>query len=122
VTWKKDWHPVRYATVAGVIRTIRETWRKKSELSEAQAIAKFTRPHLLVLDEVGQQFGSDAERTQIEEILDLRYRDVRPTLIVSNASKSELPQFLGSRGCDRLRENKGLFALFDWDSHRGSEK
>jgi DNA replication protein DnaC len=122
VDWKKAWHPVRYTTVAEAIRCIRATWRKKSEVSEADAIALFVRPHLLVLDEVGAQYGSGAERTQIEEILDLRYREMRPTAICSNVSKSELPEFLGARGCDRLIENERIGAIFNWSSYRSSGK
>jgi DNA replication protein DnaC len=121
VDWRNAWHPVRYTTVAEAIRSIRATWRRKSEVSEADAIAKYVRPHLLLLDEVAAQYGSDAERTQVEEILDLRYREMRPTAICSNASKSELPQFLGARGCDRLSENKGIVATFPWPSRRGGE-
>jgi DNA replication protein DnaC len=112
------WHPVRYATVSGVIRAIRETWNNP-EVREADAIRKFTRPHLLVLDEVGRQFGSDAERNQIEELLDLRYQEMRPTLVCTNVEKSQLPQYLGERGVDRLRENGGILAVCDWSSHRG---
>jgi DNA replication protein DnaC len=119
VDWRNTGHPVRYTTVAEAIRCIRSTWLKKSEVSEADAIARFVRPHLLVMDEVGVQYGSDAERTQIEEILDLRYREMRPTAICTNLKKSELPQFLGARGCDRVRENKGIIATFTWPSHRG---
>ncbi len=116
--WERAaWHPVRYATVSTIIRTIRETWNNP-EVREADAIRKFTRPHLLVLDEVGRQFGSDAEKTQIEELLDLRYQDMRPTLICTNVEKSQLPQFLGERGLDRLRENGGIMAVCDWSSHR----
>jgi DNA replication protein DnaC len=115
------WHPVRYATVSGVIRAIRETWNN-SELREADAIKKFTRPHLLVLDEVGRQFGSDAEKTQIEEILDMRYQEMKPTIVCTNVGdKGQLTTFLGERGFDRLRENGGIMSVFDWSSHRGEE-
>jgi DNA replication protein DnaC len=120
--WRSDeWHSVRYTTVSEFIRSIRATWNNP-EVREADAIRKFTRPHVLVLDEVGRQFGSDAEKMQIEELLDLRYQDMRPTIVCTNVGdKSQLAQFLGERGLDRLRENGGIMSVFDWSSHRGAE-
>ena len=114
-------HLVRYTTASGLIRAIRDTWNK-SGVSEEDAIRKFTDPDLLVLDEVGRQFGSDAERTHIEELIDLRYQEMKPTIVCTNVEKSQLPQFLGERGLDRLRENAGIMAVCDWASHRGSER
>jgi DNA replication protein DnaC len=110
-------HSCRYTTASAMIRDVRETWGKR-ELSESDALRKYTRPHLLVIDEVGRQYGSDAEKLQIEELLDLRYQDKMPTIICTNVEKSQLPQFLGERGLDRLRENGGLMAVCDWASHR----
>jgi DNA replication protein DnaC len=122
VDWRKDWHPVRYATCSEIIRSIRATWRKKFDVSEADAIRKFTRPHLLVIDELGRQFGSDAEKTQLEELIDMRYQEVLPTIVVTNVGdKSQLASFLGERGLDRLRETGGIMAVCDWASHRGEQ-
>lgn len=120
-----DWrsaksHLCRYTTASAMIRDVRETWGKK-ELSEVDALRKFTRPHLLVIDEVGRQYGSDAEKTQMEELLDMRYQEMRPTLVCTNCDKTQLAQFLGERGLDRLFENKGIVAIFDWASHRGEK-
>jgi DNA replication protein DnaC len=112
------WHPVRYVTATDIIRTIRETWNNP-EVREADAIRKFTRPHLLVIDEVGRSFGSDSEKTQIEELLDLRYQAMKPTLVCTNCDKAQIAQFLGERGFDRLRENGGISMVFEWASHRG---
>jgi DNA replication protein DnaC len=119
-SWKEPAeHPVRYATVSGIIRAIRETWNNH-EVSEADALRKFTKPHLLALDEVGRQFGSDAEKTQLEELLDMRYQEMKPTIVCTNiGDKAQIATFLGERGLDRLRENGGIMSVFDWASHRG---
>jgi DNA replication protein DnaC len=114
---RRRWYPVRYSSASELIRTIRETWH--SNTSESAAIAKFVAPDLLVIDEVGLQFGSEAERNQLTEILDKRYQRILPTIIVSNVAKEALPKYLGERAVDRLRENGGLVAVFDWESHRG---
>ena len=73
---------------------------------------------LLIIDEVGLSFGSDAEVLQLSELLNMRYEDVRPTLIVSNCKSSDLSRYLGDRGVDRLRENGGKVVTFEWESHR----
>lgn len=116
----RKWHPVRYTTASEIIRTLRETWSTRT--NEADALRKFVRPHLLVVDEVGLQFGSDSERTQLGEIFDLRYQSMMPTIVITNCEKSEISRYIGERAVDRLRENGGLMAVLDWESHRGTRK
>jgi DNA replication protein DnaC len=121
-TWRNAArHSVKYTTAAEVIGEIRSTWGKR-ELREADVFKSFARPHLLVLDEVGVQCGSKDERRLLQQVIDHRYRDLRPTIVCSNLSKSEMSEFIGERGYDRLRENGGLLVLCDWESHRGSGK
>jgi DNA replication protein DnaC len=112
-------YATRYATVAGVIREIRATWDRSSARSETEVLNSLRRFHLLVLDEVGVQFGTEKELVQFTELIDLRYQDNRPTLLISNFSKPELDAFLGPRITDRFRENGGIGMLFDWESKRG---
>jgi DNA replication protein DnaC len=117
--WRKaPEYSVKYTTVREFIREIRSTWDKR-ERCEADAFKSFARPHLLVLDEVGAQSGSEDERRMLEELLDMRYRGVRSTIVCTNLAISDIPKFIGERGYDRLRENCGVFVLFDWESHRG---
>jgi DNA replication protein DnaC len=113
--------PTRYFTVQELIRSLRATWgRPTPEASETEAglLRRLRALELLVLDEVGVQFGTEAERTQLTEVIDLRYRDMKPTLVVSNCEREELKKYLGDRIVDRLRENGGKFVIFDWPSRR----
>ena len=115
--------PTRYFTVQELIRSLRATWgRPTSEASETESrlLQRLGALELLVLDEVGVQFGTEAERTQLTEVMDLRYRDMKPTLVVSNCERDELKKYLGDRIVDRLRENGGKFVIFDWPSRRGT--
>ena len=106
-----------YVTCMGLIRTVRNTWRKDSERSEGQVLAMFADVPLLVVDEIGVQYGTDGEQTILFEILDRRYRDMKPTILLANQSKDGLKQFLGDRTYDRLTETARI-VLFDWDSYR----
>jgi DNA replication protein DnaC len=109
----------RYATVSQIIRTIRDTWNRESPAREEEILQDLRSLHLLVLDEVGVQFGTDAELAQLTELIDLRYQDVRPTLVISNCDTKGLVKYLGERAVDRLRENDGILLVFNWPSWRG---
>ena len=108
-----------FVTVMRAIRSIKETWRKDSELSEAEAIEDLVFPDLLILDEVGIQFGSDAEKLLLFDVLNERYEQRKPTLMLSNLTAQEVAAYLGERVMDRLREDGGRAIVFDWESHRG---
>lgn len=109
---------VRFATAAGMLREIRSTYRRGSERSEADAMEEFTRCDLLILDEIGAQLGSEYEKTVMFEVVNERYQQVLPTILVSNLTAEDLEVYLGQRVMDRLRET-GVIVAFGWDSYRG---
>ena len=78
----------------------------------------FTHTHLLIIDEVGVQFGTEAERTQLFGIIDERYREQRPSILLTNLGLDDSKSFIGARAYDRLREC-GQWVPFDWESYRG---
>lgn len=73
---------------------------------------------LLVIDEIGVQFGSDAETVQLFDVIDLRYKHELPTVVLSNLTGAELKKALGDRAYDRIREGSRLLAC-RWSSRRG---
>lgn len=107
----------RYATCMGAIREVRDTWRKDSEKSESSVLEAFGSVGLLVLDEIGVQYGTDGEQTIIFDILDRRYRDMRPTILITNQDQAGLKTFIGERTFDRLTETC-RWIPFDWPSYR----
>lgn len=104
-------------TARQLIRELRATWEKGAEYTESQRVEYFGAVPLLVLDEVGIGFGSDAELTQLFDVLDLRYQDRRPTVLLSNLAPSGIKAALGDRIYDRMREGAQLLR-FEWKSHR----
>jgi DNA replication protein DnaC len=110
----------RYVRAFELIEAIRATWRRDSDQREAEVLETFTRVDLLVLDEIGVQYGTEAETVEIFKVLDTRYLDLKPTLLVSNVSRADLERYLGPRAFDRLRESGGVLAGFDWPSERGA--
>lgn len=108
---------VRYLTCMDLIRSIRDTWRRDSEKSETQVLTYLERLDLLVIDEVGVQYGTDGEQTIVFDVLDRRYREVRPTILLTNQDKDGFKKFIGERTFDRLVETC-RWVPFDWPSYR----
>lgn len=109
---------VQYITCMALIRAVRETWRKDSDSTERKVLAKFGRDiDLLVIDEVGVQYGTDGEQTILFEILDRRYSEMRPTVLLTNQDKTGFKSFVGDRVMDRLAETC-RWVSFDWESYR----
>lgn len=109
---------VLFTTVQRAIRSIKDTWVKGAQQSESEAIADLVEPDLLILDEVGVQFGSDFERNTLFDVLNERYELRKPTIFLSNLASDELADFLGERVMDRLREDGTNVVPFDWPSYR----
>jgi len=107
-----------YATVYSAVSRVKETWSKGGSERERDAIASLVLPDLLVLDEVGVQFNSEAERIILFEIINGRYEKVRPMVLVSNLDVKGVEENIGYRAVDRLREGGGRVVVFDWESHR----
>lgn len=113
----KQGHSTVHTTVMKMIRKIKATWARDSETTEQRAIMSFCKPDLLVIDEVGVQFGSETEKLLLTEIINERYESIRPTIMLSNLPASQLSNILGERVVDRFRHG-GEVLVFDWESYR----
>lgn len=116
-----------FLTVLEAIRKVRASWgRKGATEDEDEVLRQLAALDLLILDEVGVQYGTQAEETTLTEIINRRYQDCRPTILLSNlplvatAGEKTLRDFLGARAYDRMREGGGAVVPFDWSSMRGS--
>ncbi len=110
-------HQGLYITCMGLIRAVRGTWRKDSERSESQVLGMLCNVPLLVLDEIGVQYGTDGEQTILFDVLDRRYRELKPTILITNQNTEGFKQFVGERTYDRLIETC-RWIQFDWESYR----
>jgi DNA replication protein DnaC len=110
-----------------IVRMLRATWGNRqgrprghdAPQTEAEVIEDLGTCALLVLDEVGVSFGSESETVQLFDVLDLRYKNQLPTVLLSNLPASELKPVLGDRAYDRLREG-AVVVPCNWASHRQS--
>lgn len=108
---------VTFGTVADYVRGVRDTYRKDSQRSERDAIRALTEPDLLIMDELGQR-ASEYDQAIMFDVLNARYADMRPMVLLSNLARPELEAALGERMADRLRD-VGAFVAMNWPSRRG---
>lgn len=107
-----------YRTVSGLLQYVKGSYDRDSGYSEAQAFASLVEPDLLILDEIGATKPTEYEQATVFAVINGRYEEQLPTIIVSNLGPKELPAALGERCMDRLRENGGKALVFDWESVR----
>lgn len=110
-------HVGAYVTLMDLIRALRDTWRRDSETTESQLLARLEAIPLLVIDEIGVQYGTDGERAILFDVLDRRYRNMRPAILMTNLGKEEFRVAIGDRVFDRLTE-VARWVPFDWQSFR----
>lgn len=106
-----------YMNVLDLVRMVRDTWRKNGQ-SESEVLDLLGRIDLLVIDEVGVQYGTDGEQVVLFDVINRRYRDCKPTILLTNLKSGEFEQFVGARTFDRLKEG-GIWVRFPWGSYRG---
>ena len=66
-----------FTTALKIAREYKSTWSKNSTRTEDEVIRQFTKPDLLIIDEVGVQFGSEAEKMIMFEIINTRYERMK---------------------------------------------
>lgn len=113
-----------YRTLGTILHEIKATFRPGSERSEAHILAGLINPSLLVLDEIGlsKENPSDFELSTLFSIINGRYEQMRPTVVISNLDSKALPGAIGERCADRLREGGVIVLPFEWESQRGKER
>lgn len=112
---------VLLTSVMRIIRAVRSTWEKGSERSEEDVIALYTGMDLLIIDEVGIQYGSESEMIILFDIMNTRYERMLPTVLISNLSLPQISQVIGDRLTDRMVEGGGATLVFDWPSYRSQK-
>lgn len=102
-----------------LIDLIKERAFGQKASSEREAIKAFVAGlDLLILDEVGAQLGTDWERLTLFKIVNERYKQMLPTILISNIDAPSLGEYLGERIVDRMTEGGGMTLTLDWESYR----
>lgn len=112
---KKD---CRLVKIIDLIRGFKNSWSKDTDYTEQEFLDFHTNVDALIIDEVGVQFGSDTEKMIVFDIIDGRYNNMLPTILISNLALPDVKELIGDRAIDRLREDGGVVVAMKWKSHR----
>ena len=110
-------HSAFFATAREIVLMLRARWDDPKAPSELEVLRMLTSMSLLVIDEIGVQFNTDAERDQLFGVIDGRYRYLMPTILTTNLNTTKLKEAIGERSYSRLRE-EGRWVRFDWEDFR----
>jgi DNA replication protein DnaC len=108
---------VSYCRTQEVFSAIRECYGAKPTRREADVVAEFVSPRLLILDEAHDRAHSEFETRMLNLILDKRYGELAPTVIIANATPDEFRGQIGESVFDRISETGGILAC-EWPSFR----
>jgi len=103
-----------YREAADIFREIRGNFDREQKILDYYGNRK-----LLIIDEVGRQNKkelSDFEKNVFFEIINRRWNNCLPTMLIANMDIKEVVNLLGAAILDRLRP---IFVHFDWESMRG---
>ena len=105
--------------ISGALRMLRDAYSPVAKRSEIESFALLTTPDLLVLDEIGVAIGTDAKRrAMLFDVLNARYGEMRPTILIGNLTAAEMETYLGERVMDRFLETGSAIVSFTWPSYR----
>lgn len=105
-----------YITAWNMIQEIRHGYSSKESVT--QYIRDYIKPGLLVIDEIGVQSGSNDERVLLYQVIDGRYNEVKPTVLISNSKNPVADGYLDLRIIDRLKDGGGFSIVFQGKSNR----
>jgi len=114
-TYRK--RPMVYTTAMNLFSTIKSTYTSGSEKSEREVIKDYCDAALLVIDEVQVRGETKFEDDKLTAIIDARYFDNMPTILISNYTFEKLSSTLSPAVMDRFEEN-GVELAFTWESFR----
>lgn len=99
----KQLRPVLYCTALEAVQLVKASWKKSDDaMTEYDVYARFGEPDLLIIDEIGVQSRTDFENVVLTSIADIRSRNCKPTIIISNLAPEAIFELLGERMFDRL--------------------
>ena len=106
----------KYCTISEIITDARFAMSYGGDKS---SLTKYYDYKWLVIDEIGRQTGSDNEQNILFEVLNKRYNNVLPTILITNETGDSLKKYLGTALIDRMIETGSVFVNMTWESYRG---
>ena len=96
------------------IDNVRSFYNKKIKIGVLKK-DEFLKCKILIIDEIGIMFNTDAERIELFDLFDYRYRNQLPTIVMGNLKKEDIKILLRSRISSRLFGNCESIYIKDSD-------
>lgn len=113
---KRD-HSAKYVIANEFLTRLRNCYGSGATEMESEVFEDYTAPSLLVVDEIGRHKDSKHAADSLFALFDSRYREVRPTILISNMGKDEFVDYVGEAMVSRLRQD-GQMLGFYWEDQR----
>jgi DNA replication protein DnaC len=91
-----------YISASEFLLKIRATFKNNSEMTENEAIEKYSNAKILYLDDIGAEKPTDWAIATLYLLIDRRYSEMRQTVISSNLSLDELADRFDDRISSRV--------------------
>jgi len=115
----KNWEAI-YITSADLAEDIAGAYRRSGD-SEDEALKRYVGKDLLIIDEYGLHDRAEKRPHLLEsvhKVLLTRYDEMKPTVVISNLSLSEVRDDLGDRLWSRFQHDGLDIVECDWDDAR----
>jgi DNA replication protein DnaC len=109
--------PPRYCRAMEIFLDVRACFKTSATVAERDAIRGCVSPCLLVIDEMQERGETAWEDRLLGYILEVRYAEMRDTVLISNQTPAEFTAQIGKSVEDRMRESGG-FVECRWGSFR----
>ena len=101
----------KYRTAPEIVEEMRRAKSFTANDTEADIIDYYSHISLLVIDEIGRGIAATDEKYMLYQILNARYNTRKPTVLISNFTKSDFLQYIGVAAADRLVESAEVWEL-----------
>lgn len=89
---------------------------------DAKDLSDLERCDYLIIDEVDKRYGSQTEFIALYRLINKRYNEMLPTMLITNSSKDEIVEVVGPSVVDRIREEGKTLNLSKWQNYRLRKK
>jgi DNA replication protein DnaC len=96
---------------------VRSTYRSDSKITEKGMIEKYCAPQLLVIDAIENRSDSNFENLLLNYLIDIRYDQLKDTILIGNLNEQEFASSMGPSIVDRIHEC-GIKIICNWKSFR----
>jgi DNA replication protein DnaC len=121
--WQRLWN-AEYWKLSDIMRSVKDGYSSHGEETELRFIKRLSKVPILAIDEVGRQGGTTFESSFMFDLIDDRYDNLLPTILVSNLpveGELSITSYLGISVMDRVNENS-LNIPCEWGNYRDHEE